>query len=720
MLSNYFSKKASLFLTIVTLFFASFFKLPSCRRKLPLDRNKSGFVIQSSFVTIFVLTAISAFLLVKIYSSISQPAIQSSNLLIEDYRNLVAPEPAERFAFMMLAASIPLICFFSMILMASDKIIKNSKFINFRRRVDGGLPFVVVVLLFSPFFGSEFISVILNGYGESYVPVYGGLAVSYLISLLWCYYKFSRVTQNEFLTKNISKTFIWPMFIGCVLFQILSWRLVGVNSVTSSFEWSYHVDAAIYALSQVVAGKTLLVDLPSQYGMFPEILAPIYRLKGLSVLGFSSLFGMLQLVSLASIFIVVTKLVRTSSLRILSGIALLVVTFETVMFFSGNDERYFQYWPLRFFWPAISVLVFYLASQKKNLISSALMSLVGAIGLLWNLDTGLFIVLAYGAFLCVRLIVCLLHRRNLIRRDKCSEDVMFYGAAILMQVCITAFVIVVFFSILALKSGKPLEFSWLFDYQKVFYSLGFMMLPMPRRIDPWMSVLGVYLLGLLVSLHSCLNNPSRKKMDVVFYLSILGMGLFFYYQGRSHVLNLVSVCWPSVIIAAILADTHLRAIRAGILPATQIFLPAAAVSFFFICFYSFASHGELMVAGVKSQFLTRGVPKDPVVMSEIEFVEKYAAGKKECLIHSKRQGIYYAESGLASPFKGPGFVEMLLNADQDRLIAQILHGGVPCIFLGVGASSDPGIKLDVQQMRENYFVVAVNSQNTMLYLELKH
>jgi hypothetical protein len=423
---------------------------------------------------------------------------------------------------------------------------------------------------------------------------------------------------------------------------------------------------------------------------------------------------------LASIFIVLTKLVRTSSLRILSGIALLVVTFETVMFFSGHDDRYFQYWPLRFFWPAMSVLVFYLASQKKNLISSALMSLVGAIGILWNLDTGLFIVLAYGIFLSVKLIVYLLHRRRSIQRDKCPENVVFYGKAIVMHVCITIFVIVAFFSMLSLKSGMPLKFSWLFDYQKVFYSLGFMMLPMPRRIDPWMSVLGVYLLGLLASLHSWLINPSRKKADVVFYLSVLGMGLFFYYQGRSHVLNLVSVCWPSVIIAAILADTHLRAIRAGILPATQIFLPAAAVSFFFICFYSFASHGELMVAGVKRQFLTRGVPEDPVVMSELGFIKKYGAGKKECLILSKRQGIYYAESGLASPLKGPGFSEMLLNADQDRLIAQILHVGVPCIFIGVDKYSNTGIKLDVQQMRENYFVVAVNSQNSMLYLELKH
>jgi hypothetical protein len=720
MLSNYFGEKISSFLTIVTLFFASFFKFSSRRRKLLLDGNNSGFVIQISFVIIFILTVILAFLLVEIYPYISQPAIQSINLLIDGYRDWVAPEPVERFVFMMLAASIPLICFFVMIVMANDKVTNNSKFVNCRSRIDAGLPFVVVVLLFSPFFGSEFISVILNGYSEPYVPVYSGLAVSYSISLLWCSWKFSGVAQSNFLSINISKTFVWLIFIGCLLLQMLSWRLVGVNSVTSAFEWSCHVDAAIYALSQVVAGKTLLVDLPSQYGMFPEILAPLYRLKGLSVLGFSSLFGMLQLVSLASIFIVLTRLVRTPSLRILSGIALLVVTFETVLFFSGYDERYFQYWPLRFFWPAMSVLVFYLASQKKSLLSSALMSLVGAIGLLWNMDTGLFIVLAYGAFLSARLIVCLLHRRRSIRTDKYSGGVRFYGRAILMQVCITAFVTGVFFSMLALKSGKLLEFSWLFDYQKVFYNLGFMMLPMPRGIDPWMSVLGVYLLGLLASLHSWLNNPSRRKTDVVFYLSMLGMGLFFYYQGRSHVLNLVSVCWPAIVIVAILTDTHLRAIRAGILPATQIFLPAAAVSFFLICFYSFASHGELMAAGVKSQFLTRGVPKDPVVMNELEFVKKYAAGKKECLILSKRQGIYYAESGLASPLKGPGFVEMLLNADQDRLIAKILHGGVPCIFIGIGEHSYTGIKLDPQQMRENYLFVAGNSQNTMLYLESKH
>lgn len=679
---------------------------------LVTSHNHSALGIQALFVSIVIVTVVLAILLINLYYFLPQSTTPSAELLIEAIRGRVAPEPVERFVFMVLAAVVPILTFVSVIASASSK---ASGYLNKAARLRSVAMFaawIVAVMLLTPFFGSSFLAAILGEYSEEYRHVYAELVLSSAISLFWCFWIASAVTPK--LSRPIFfNIIVWLIFIISASLQIFSFRWVGINSVGTSGNWVSHADAVFYALSQVVAGKTLLVDLPSQYGLWVEMLAPLFRITGLSVLGLSSFSAILQLLSLSSLFFVLTKLVRIPSLRAMGGIALVLVTFETVQFFVGFDDQYWQYWPIRFFWPAISVLVFYIASQIKTILSSALLSLLGVVGTLWNVDSGMFIVVAYGAFLVARLLFLLWHRRRPAQVSKDPWAVSKYVTAIAVHIGITVLGIIGFFVALTLKSGSAPSLVWLFEYQKIFYDFGLMMLPLPRQIDPWMSVLGVYLLGLLVSLYSWLHNSARRRMDTVFYLSMLGLGLFIYYQGRSHVLNLVSVCWPALMIAVILADEFLRAIRAKILPKTQIILPAVAVSLVLLCCYSLVSHGALIFTGVQRKFATREISDSPQVVNELAFIRQYATNKHECLILSRLQGIYYAESGLASPLKGPGLVEMLLKADQDLLVSQVLSGGVQCVFLGTG------IKLDEQMMRKKYSFVATNTLDTMQYLEPK-
>ena len=75
------------------------------------------------------------------------------------------------------------------------------------------------------------------------------------------------------------------------------------------------------------------------------------------------------------------------------------MTFGTVLWFIGLDDPGFQYWPIRFFWPAFSVFVFYQYACRSKLGNAFWVSLTGSIGSIWNADTGLVIVVAFAGVL---------------------------------------------------------------------------------------------------------------------------------------------------------------------------------------------------------------------------------------------------------------------------------------------------------------------------------
>ncbi len=56
--------------------------------------------------------------------------------------------------------------------------------------------------------------------------------------------------------------------------------------------------------------------MPSQYGLFPEFLGPVFRITGLSILNFTIVCALLQIASLTAIFHVVQKTVRDPMLKI--------------------------------------------------------------------------------------------------------------------------------------------------------------------------------------------------------------------------------------------------------------------------------------------------------------------------------------------------------------------------------------------------------------------
>ena len=86
---------------------------------------------------------------------------------------------------------------------------------------------------------------------------------------------------------------------------------------------------------------------------------------------------------------------------------------------------------------------------------------------------------------------------------------------------------------------------------------------MPPPPHLWTAVALIYLIGLLYSLKALFFSAIEKN-KIIFFLAVLGIGLFSYYEGRSHDLALIGPLFPAVLLLAIFADQLLNLVKNNI------------------------------------------------------------------------------------------------------------------------------------------------------------
>ncbi|MEX3983381.1 hypothetical protein AB4Y45_30870 [Paraburkholderia sp. EG287A] len=641
-----------------------------------------------------------AFLVATLYKSHLGVHAVDASVLLPVYRPLLDPKPVERFTFLLLASTLPVVAFFCSLLVSGSR----PRWLP--RALAPAIGAVVALGFLVQFARFGFDPSLLTGKHWPGTHPLLLLCCTVVAAVLASVIPIKAPVRA---TRRLTSFIGWSLFFASAVLQLVAWRIVNVNSITEGNTWM-SMDAVVYSVSQVFAGRTLLVDLPSQYGLFPEFIAPFFRLVGLSIFSFSALFAVMQMVSLGSVYWVAQRLLRHPLFRIGFGIALVMVTYETCLFFVGIREQYFQYWPVRFFWPAFSMFAFYRYAQKPSLCRAALMSSIGAIASLWNSDSGVMVELAFAAFLFAKWTA-------LFSRDRSQSSSE--RRAILLKLWLHGVVFAVAIGVAALylsiKADRSFHWMWLIGYQKLFYGLGFMMLPLPLKASPWMAVLGVYLLGILVAASTWRYSPRSRFADVLLYASLLGVGLFIYYEGRSHILNLVTVSWPALLAASLMADRLVRATAVGILRRTFMAPAAVAGGVILLCCLAFCQGIPALGNSARSAFANWSIPASPVVHDEIAFISSHTRKGDACVILSKRQGLYYASLHLFSPLIGPGYMETLTVPDRDSMIAQLNARKFDCVFIGQGDSA-PALGIDLLRALPSYRVVRSNAYQTMVQL----
>jgi hypothetical protein len=318
----------------------------------------------------------------------------------------------------------------------------------------------------------------------------------------------------------------------------------------------HHFDAYYYPVFEVFHGKTLLIDFSSLYGFYPYIMAFFLKITGgISMLRFSLLIAGIVLVNVVSVGLFLWLNVKNRLVALLGFMAVLFTSFLSSLII--NNGYYLQYFPHRTLCPSLLLLICSLYIRSEAKISRGVITFFGYLlcvfSLLWNVDSGAVVVAGWCLFLLY----------GGMSRHTLRERAFYYeSTGIIVRTVLSAMLsILIVFLVTFIRSGQLVGLSDMLSAQILFKGSGYYMLPMPSRF-PWIVLAIVYMAGLAKSLGGLpllekneKTEPDRMKA-MVFILSILGVGMFSYYQGRSHKDVLVVVLWPAILLIILFADEY--------------------------------------------------------------------------------------------------------------------------------------------------------------------
>jgi hypothetical protein len=474
----------------------------------------------------FLLVCVTVLLLGVLVGGITQilqPVIHRQtlppDLLIAPLRSSIHPEPVERYSFLVCLLLLPPLLLFLVFSQGGSEPMRR---LWIHDRLEFLLVSCTVILLLVPLVSPVAGLRLLDG-----LIGITGLAVT-LIALRnkdWCVQR----GQRKYL-----KIVVLAFSMLCGILVVTNNRIFGFAQVNDSFaSWS-HLEAVSSAVAQAVAGRSLLVDVPSQYGLFPALLAPWLRFLPDGLMGLTIAFAFLHLISLIALFLMLGRRVNSPLILACASMALVFLTVRSGFSFGASDgsppDPYFQYYPVRFVAPALSLPVVLWVLKSLSLSRVLALCVWTGICIFWNLDSGVAVLYS------VTMLFLLLTGMSVLRPEQ--RITAFDWRGLLMVTLIIPMgslsVFAAGLGLLSVSAGAPLNLDWLFLSQSIFYRLGFMMIPMSAWPKLWQSLISLYLISLLIGFSRLRSSHSLNAVAPLLILPLLGAGLFTYYQGRSH------------------------------------------------------------------------------------------------------------------------------------------------------------------------------------------
>ncbi|MFA7230455.1 MAG: hypothetical protein WC071_04235 [Victivallaceae bacterium] len=613
--------------------------------------------------------------------------------LVPGMRKDLAPEHREQVTFVALSLISPIIC---IAIIYICRIFKFKLKQNLpERRMTGwiiGMNIFILTLAATCFLGKrQFMYMLFTPIWENYFL----LALVMLLSMMMIY-----VLLRFDLHSVKHKLFCFLLF-SIPLIQIFCCRLYTLDRIDMNQE-TFHLNIIAYAISQAVAGAS---DY-HQYGFYARMLTPVFKVINPSIFNISVVMGILFFIACLAIYRVMLRCIKNK---------ILILGFAIILFFTTGSwgflhlsenlqmDPYYAYYPIRFICPALALMLFcYLSSTRPKRYLMVSCGAVAGISLFWNLDSGLSIVGAFAATMLFQVFFSS-NRRTVAKQ---------FLAVSISGVC----TILTLLTLLSIQQGSILSPQESLKYIQIFSSVGFMMLPMPGLPASWCFFTGIYLLGLLIGLRSFMAGRFEPWAKMSIFLSVLGIGLFTYYQGRSHIYNLPTVIWPSLLLLFIYTDRIIRLIKLKLINSWFKLLLLPAVLFMVCSIVTFACDFKMITAGIKRTF--RGIAEvgnvNPLE-ANIRFILKNAGDKKMVNILSDMQGIYYAETGLRAGISDFGMIETLLKKDQARIASELFKAKYP-LFISV----PPGFASKVPPWAHKlYRLDAISNDGLLFYFTPK-
>ena len=438
-----------------------------------------------------------------------------------------------------------------------------------------------------------------------------------------------------------------------------------LGSVNNNWAFLGSFEAVFHPMVQVFLGKQLLVDFPHQYGMYPQFLVPLFRLIGLSVLKFTVVMGLLQ----AFAYWLIYRFLRNATANPL--VAALgfcgLITFSFLLERVATTEFYFQYYPIRFIFPAIAIFLThrYFARPTRRLYY--LVFALASMAVLWNFETG---VVVFGAWVLTLCYAELPGRRPGPILAHLGRGLAVFGGFFAL------------FNLLVYLFYRHFpDYGGFFHFFRIFNLAGFYMLPMPL-VGLWHLPIVVYIAALIAAVAALVRGERSVPARMYFFLAILGVGLFAYYQGRSHEDVLIGVSWPAFVIITLFTDELVSGMRGR-----RRLADAAVVTFSLVLgvfAVAFMARYRLDLANRLTADLTP-IFSPSAVPSRIEenaaFVASHTQEGEEMLIISYYSGIYHLASRTTSPLRLPSPVEWFFISEIEEVANYLKSDGWEQVFV---------------------------------------
>jgi hypothetical protein len=494
------------------------------------------------------------------------------------------------------------------------------------------------------------------------IILYGAIAYGYFL-----YEKNKETPLRKIIVSVISYGIVGLIVLDTVLYNVFHLEVQ---------EWNRYMEtnAVFYAVTQVFAGKSLLVDAYSQYGLFPWFLVPLFKIIGLSTYKFTLTLAVLNGVAYLFIFLGIKKLLKNDLLSLIIFLCLFFWQYMQIRLPAEATPRYYyQYFPIRLFFPA---LVFYLfvvynaGAQSLKRIMLPVMALVSSFAIFWNLDTG---IVAYGATF-IALIFSTIEAPTLKDSLKKSAG---YAAWMLGALL---FVVFLFLITTKMKSGTWPDFKRFAEFQNVFYGSGYFMLPM-TTIHFWNLPMLVYLVACVYCVYY-LKKQNQPDLPVIAFLIILGFGLFTYFQGRSYDTTICLVMYPAIILAGVFCNKLFQNIVSHKLRFHE------SVILFFIPFLFLADGALSMLINTPSfhsysmeNATSENAETAKVLKPRMDFVLNNIPKKDTVIILSKDyEGYFYAAGNYYNPVNLAGSTELFFKSEIYTLLDYLKTTKYPILY----------------------------------------
>lgn len=344
------------------------------------------------------------------------------------------------------------------------------------------------------------------------------------------------VAEKPELYQYIFSTILFPILFS-IFYKILSGFKTKNTKLTIGF--SNYIEVVVI-IALVVLGQ---IVLPQEW------------VNNISMLNFSIIIAVIVFIIYGSILFVLWKNIKN---KFIAVVGMISIVYSTCSFYDGKNGYYLQYLPHRILGPVLLLLVvsIYL-NTKKELTKKVLYVagfVVGAFAFFWNFDTGVIVVAAWALFLIYNLELT----NKLNEKKLYIESLKIIGLSLIEIIA----VILLIFMITFFRTGQLIHLSDMIAGQFMFLGSGFYMLPM-KFFHPWMLLILIYFFALAKSLRNMAfvrvqnSKYSKTKSSLYFFLSVLGLGIFSYYQGRSHDAVFILIIWPGIILGCLFIQEYL-------------------------------------------------------------------------------------------------------------------------------------------------------------------